>query len=948
MKYQQLIIALPCHSLEDFPLYHTGEAAEGLLANWTALWHPALIASAEAVVTWCRCDTPPEDLDGRLIVIPSVGASELPTGFAQRAKEQGAVVVRKLHVRSEIVAAALQELDGGDAGVPAELADDFFALGYCYLQVQLLTRQMRYASNLDEVHFKNVAVTAAKAAISADYDQARERLQACFNLLAEERDRYYPVEAFVLDLTLVGPTTIGNSLREEIRKTEAAASPGALPQTTNLLISGETLALIAKQEPETLALLRDAVTAQRVGLVGGHYHEGQTSLLARESLLADFEKGLATYEELLGRRPTVYGRYRFGLSPVMPQLLSRLGFIGGLHVPFEDGRVPEGSQFKIRWEGTDGTALDTIAKPPLDASKPETFLGLAIKLGESMDRDHVASVCMAHWPGKSSIWFDDLRRIARYCPALGQFMTIEAYFEKTDVPSLLDRHDIDQYRAPYLKQQVIRRQPDPLSSITRYWQRRAAEQARSSLRTLAALVRGGKTPTNESFRERIDACVEDVEARQREANALDQDLTSALNAAATDLAQVIPTAKTSSEQGTLVFNPASYVRRIGVKLPELPGLPPIGRPIYAAADGGNVKHVVVDVPPMGFVWVAPAKEAQKPAKKEILLAEGNLLRNEYFEVLINTTTGALQSIHEYNARNNRLSQQVALRMVDGDGDADDGAVYSVMAADKVEVTASSTAMGEITSTGRLLDRRGKLVGKFVQKFQVWRGSRVLRMELDLETLAELKSDPWNSYYCVRWAWSDEAAELARGVNDTRFVTDAKRFEAPHYVEITDTRNRTTILTGGLPYHRRSEYRLLDTLLVVRGETNRKFTFGVGVELAQPMQDALGLLTPPVMLDRKSPPPTPATSSWLFHLDAKNVVATHWEPLERDGQVRGFRTRVVEIAGRPTQVALSAFRPVAKARLLNFRGETIGEARVDAGKIMLDIAASEWIYVEAEW
>src|SRR5690606_4303049 len=145
MKYQQLIVVLPCHSLEDFPLYHTGEAAEGLLANWTALWHPALIAAAESLITWCRCDTPPEDVAERLIAIPSVSASELPTGFAQRAKEEGAVIVRKLSDRREIVAAALAELDGGDAGIPPELADDFFALGYCYLQVQLLTRQMRYA-----------------------------------------------------------------------------------------------------------------------------------------------------------------------------------------------------------------------------------------------------------------------------------------------------------------------------------------------------------------------------------------------------------------------------------------------------------------------------------------------------------------------------------------------------------------------------------------------------------------------------------------------------------------------------------------------------------------------------------------------------------------------------------------------------------------------------------
>ena len=46
MPYQELLILLPCHSLEDFPTYHDGDDSQSLLANWSALWHPELIASA--------------------------------------------------------------------------------------------------------------------------------------------------------------------------------------------------------------------------------------------------------------------------------------------------------------------------------------------------------------------------------------------------------------------------------------------------------------------------------------------------------------------------------------------------------------------------------------------------------------------------------------------------------------------------------------------------------------------------------------------------------------------------------------------------------------------------------------------------------------------------------------------------------------------------------------
>ena len=116
----------------------------------------------------------------------------------------------------------------------------------------------------------------------------------------------------------------------------------------------------------------------------------------------------------------------------LPGILHRLGFRGVLHTGFEEGKTPDGLQFKVRWEGLDGSAIDAIARTPLDATKPQTFLALATKLGESMDADHVATLCLAHWPGQASPWLDDLRRIASYCAALGKFVTIDEYFRDTD------------------------------------------------------------------------------------------------------------------------------------------------------------------------------------------------------------------------------------------------------------------------------------------------------------------------------------------------------------------------------------------------------------------------------------------------------------------------------------------------------------------------------------
>src|ERR1700722_6004249 len=70
MKFEELIVLLPCHSLEDFPVHYEGPDAAGLLATWSALWHPALLASAGRVPGWVRADGPPDALTGRLILIP--------------------------------------------------------------------------------------------------------------------------------------------------------------------------------------------------------------------------------------------------------------------------------------------------------------------------------------------------------------------------------------------------------------------------------------------------------------------------------------------------------------------------------------------------------------------------------------------------------------------------------------------------------------------------------------------------------------------------------------------------------------------------------------------------------------------------------------------------------------------------------------------------------------
>lgn len=937
MTYQELIILLPCHSLEDFPTYHEGDDAQGLLAAWSAMWQPELLANSGQAPTWKRIEDVPAEVKDRLIVVPSMCASRLPTGFAQRVKEEGGCLVKKTLSRAEVVAAALEPIGG--AKVDAELSADFLALGYAYLQIQLLTRQMRYSSNLDEVYFKGQAVGAAVAAVEGNLTLAKEKLSACFNVLAEERDHYYPVDAFILDLNLTAATTLGSTLRKELSRGSA----------TNLLLSAAMLQEMQTKEPQSLESLKEALAAGKLGLIGGEASEERLPLVSQDSIVANLRQGLARYEELLGKRPEVFGRWRFGLTPVLPGILSKSGFRGALHACFEEGTIPAGTQFKVRWEGLDGAALDSITRTPLDASKAQTFLAYASKMGESMDSDHVATLCLAHWPGQESEWLGDLRRIAGYCKAMGKFVTVDEYFAQTDLPGHLDRYEADRYKSPYLKQAVIRKNDDPISTSVRYWQQLAKRRAAEAMETLATLV-VGKVSVGWPSQAVQDSNADGLGRPSYEEAATDEGLDSRLELAAANWARCVSGAK-GSNTGVLVLNPNSCVRRMGIETTGLTSPPAAEKPIYAADSSSRDTQVVVDVPPMGYVFISNSTKGKRDSKP-LLLAEDNTLRNEFFEAVINPTTGTLAALHEYKARGNRMSQQLALRMPgakqkpgDTYRDPDETARYSVMAADSIEVTSATTALGEITTRGRLLDLEGKKLAGFVQRYRVWRGSRVLTVDIELDPVEEPKADPWNSYYCCRFAWGDETSDLFRTVNETRQPASGQRFEAPHYIEAINPKNSTTILTGGLPFHRRHEHRMLDSLLITRGETGRKFRVGIGIDLTHPMLDAMSLLAPPIVVPSSAPA---SASSWLFHLDSRNVVATHWQPLVEEGKVTGFRVRLLETAGRPAGLTLSAFKPIGLAERVDFLGKRLDQCQVLDGKIKLDLAAHEFAEVVGRW
>lgn len=932
--YDEVAILIPCHSLEDFPTYHEGEDAQSVLANWTAMWHPALIASAAKMPKWYRVEDPPEQLDRLLLLIPTISKAELPAGFARRAQEAGGTVLRGVIDREEILAQALEKL-GEIAPLAVELAPDFLALGYCYLQVELLTRQMRYSSSLDEIYFNQKTVEAAQAAVAGDRENATEALQACFDVLMEERNQFYAVDSYFLDFTLLAETVLGEWLHRELQETTP----------TNLWLTGQLAEKLAADHPETAALVREKLAGGKLGLVGGEYSETPLALLEPESILLDFHRGHASYEASLGIAPKVFGRRRFGLSPFLPQVLKSLGFQGAIHANLDEGRVQVPSHGRVKWEGVDGSTIDALTKAPLDANKPESFLSLFNKLGEAMDSEHVATITFAHWPGHVSPWYEDLKRIAKYANCLGSFLTVDAYFETTDLPSFHDHFKPHDYRSPYFKQSIIKRQPGPVSTHVLRQRHNAEASQIGRFRALQQLLSG-----QVELAEPPAATL--VEPGSPELDQLPQSLADQVSAAAARLAEAMPRSTQAASDGYLLLNPASFGSVQGVWLDKLDYPPLAEKPVLAQGEVKPRKFAVVEVPPCGYVHLTGNAKATSSGKT---LVDGNKLRNEFMEVHIHPESGAIQSIYDYKSRGNRFSQQLGLRMPGQAAggtryrDPDESAQYTKMVAQSVKTLIDTTALGEIQTAGQLIDADGGVAADFTQVYRLWRNNRVLEIEIELRPRTEPRTLPWNSHYACRFAWPDEAALLHSDRQWVRERAVARKIEAPNYVEVESGSLKTTILTGGIPFHLRNNRRMLDTILIPTGETEHKFRLGIGIDLPYPLQAAQSFAHGVVPHFETASPPQPGNTSWLLHLSARNVALTHLAPtIGEAGKVTGLEARVLETENRHAEAALRTFRPVKEAWLTDFRGKKISDLKVEGDKIQFQLAPGQWQQIQAIW
>ncbi|NND99181.1 MAG: hypothetical protein HKN47_17830, partial [Pirellulaceae bacterium] len=84
--FDECSVLIPVATLEDFPSDANDSDARSLLAGWTVLWHPKLLAQSGQIPTWYRADSPPEPDGPRIVVVPDPSFDQLPSGFENKCK----------------------------------------------------------------------------------------------------------------------------------------------------------------------------------------------------------------------------------------------------------------------------------------------------------------------------------------------------------------------------------------------------------------------------------------------------------------------------------------------------------------------------------------------------------------------------------------------------------------------------------------------------------------------------------------------------------------------------------------------------------------------------------------------------------------------------------------------------------------------------------------------
>ncbi len=618
---------------------------------------------------------------------------------------------------------------------------------------------------------------------------------------------------------------------------------------------------------------------------------------------------------------------------------------------FDDSALPTFRSTVTNWPSPDGKQVEAFTRKPFKADDPQTFFHLAYHLCQTIRQDHAATLSILHAGVPALPWYDDWQELSRLGPVLGQWTTLARYLGEVMAGEHVAAPSADEFHADFLSERTQAGHEHPVSEFAHHVRRR---RQMDTIWTLAAVYQGltGKPVSLShvqdlkiSLHQQLCELEDQVEAGLAPTKQLDE-MQEALAGA---MAERLQARAAPDTPGYMVLNPCSFTRRLALELPKSKGLVPVRGPVKVVQQEGDNTLAVVEVPPLGFAWFARSEIRSGSEEERVLgggrmrLADASHVRNEFFEAEIDRATGGLRGFWDPRTRVSRLGQQLVFNP------------GSTMRASQLRVVSTGPALGEVISEGTIVGDQDQVLATFRQTFRAWLGRPILEMRIEIQPKQPPAGYAWHAYYGARFAWRDERALLLRGVNGMGYVTNYTRPETPDFLELRVSRQSTFIFPGGLPFHQRHSTRMLDVILIPEGEKSLTFDLALGLDREHPIQTALGMVTPPVLVPVTKGPPHVGASGWLFHLDAPNLHLTTLRPglASRVASAPGagqdsITARMLECSLHGGPAELRCARNPKRAVLVDARGVTLLEVTINGDAAQFEAAAGDLIHLRVEF
>ncbi|MFM1803028.1 MAG: hypothetical protein RJA81_2380, partial [Planctomycetota bacterium] len=632
--------------------------AQSIFQSWVLAWHPAVLSRlSQLPKQQGPVFDPSSPQANSLYLVPGRLLDQIPTSFLSQAEDcQAPIVVcsddlesSKTELFRHLRGQELKE----DWESQTELVEDFQALGVARFWLASTSTALGHVDVINHEELTNESLSAAAAWKSGDFGGAQSHLRAAFEVLLRARERFYPVDSYLLDLILVHPDTDPASLDEMLNQTT--------PKT--LLGCANVLEMLSQKAPKVLEKVRAGVDSGWLDLGGGPASEEPEHLLPVESIRTLYRKGDTVYRRHMDDRSveTLFHR-NFALYPALPHMARRLGFRFGFPQGFDGGTFPLRRESKILWASPDGTTLEALTRVPMQASEPMNCLRFPWILGQSLRDDHVALINWLRWPEPNPEWLNHLIRIQSYSPIFGRLLTAGDFFAQTDRPFDTMTPDVDAFSPPTLENALANDEKDPVTATLGAHSNRPVYDTLSWFYSLAKSLELDVSDTD--IQDLLDWEPETADKRN-EASQKTSEL-------ATKIASLILVDAKEGTPGTLVFNTTAVARRVPVVLDQAAPDLRTGPSIHAAQFLAEGTLAVADLPANGFAWIPHFANVDDPLTPMGQLKfdfEQNQIIHPNFVVSIDEKTGGFKGLKRPGESQARLGQQIALIGVAGESDS---------------------------------------------------------------------------------------------------------------------------------------------------------------------------------------------------------------------------------------------------------------------------------------